>query len=230
MVQTGQSLAPTAEYPPTIQMPAPPASDFVPSPIVDDSPQTRAELVNRILGSAKISQPVLPDLPMRSMADVSIDTAALAPKGQKAPAKASARVRGGHQGIHPMLVAVVVALVLVIVGLVAFVVFKDGPLKGLDLGKAKSVEVKLTVDQLIKAGDLDKAIELLEAKKESGKFSAAEGEKLYGLYYQMADKALNSDENPAEAQRLLEKIPTKSKKFKDAKKLLRKVKKKAEKN
>jgi hypothetical protein len=47
----------------------------------------------------------------------------------------------------------------------------------------------------------------------------------------LADKALNSDDNPAEAQRLLEKIPpTSKKKFKDAKKLLKKIKKKAEKN
>ena len=44
----------------------------------------------------------------------------------------------------------------------------------------------------------------------------------------MADKA--NDDNPAEAVKLLEKIPSKSKKYKDAQKLLRKIKKKAKKN
>jgi hypothetical protein len=237
MAPTGQSLAPQPEYAPAPPMPAPPAPEFVPNPIVDDSPQTRAELVNRILGSAQISQTHLPDLPQRNMPEMSAVDQAVSqmhlPKGQKAPPKSKARARGGSPGINPMAILLVIAVV-VIACLGGYVLVKDGHIKGFDLNtinnKIKSVETKTTVDQAIKSGDLDKAIEMLEAKKESGKFSSAEGEKLYGLYYQKADKAFSNDEDPAEAVQLLEKIPKKTKKFKDAQKLLRKLKKKAEKN
>jgi hypothetical protein len=155
------------------------------------------------------------------------------PKGQKGPPKSKARARGGRPGINPLVILLVVAVV-VIAGLVGYVLLKDGHIKGFDLNtisnKIKTVEAKVTVEQAIKNGDIDKAIEMLETKKESGKFSSGESEKLYGLYYQKAEKAFNNDDNPAEAIQQLEKIPKKTKKFKDAQKLLRKLKKKAEKN
>jgi hypothetical protein len=44
----------------------------------------------------------------------------------------------------------------------------------------------------------------------------------------MANKV--DDEDPSEAVKLLEKIPSRSKKFKDAQKLLRKLKRKVKKN
>jgi hypothetical protein len=234
---------PMSSVPPPSQVdlpslpPLPPPADFAPNPIVDDSPQTRAELVNRILGSAKISQTALPDVP-RGMQDLPLDqqiSQMHLPKGQaqKAPPKSKARARGGRPGINPLVVLLAIA-VIIIGCLGGYVVLKDPTLiKKLDLGgmtKPKAPETKVTVDQAIKSGDIDKAIEMLETKKESGKFSTSENEKLNGLYYQMADKAYNSDGDTATAIANLEKITKKSKKFKDAQKLMRKLKKKAEKN
>ena len=233
MPPPSQQLSPQPEYQPP--PPPPPmtasAPEFIPNPIVDDSPQTRAELVNRILGSAKISQTALPDLPARGAPELPMDqqlSQMTAQKGQKnSPPKSKARARGGRSGPDPRSILLVLA-VLVIAGLGGYVAFQNGVFKNIDFAKGKIGDAKITVDQAIKSGDLDKAVEMLEAKKESGKFSAAESEKLNGLYYQLADKA--SDDNPSEAVKLLEKIPSKSKKFKDAQKLLRKIKKKAKKN
>ena len=89
-------------------------------------------------------------------------------------------------------------------------------------------ETKASIDQMIKNGELDRAREILEAKVSSGKITASEGEKLHSIYFQLANKV--DEEDPAEAVKLLEKIPSRSKKFKDAQKLLRKLKRKVKKN
>lgn len=202
---------------------------------VDDSPSTRAELVNRILGSAKISQhgAQLPDLPQRSAPEpVTPDQVSQirAAKGgktqQQMPAKRTGRARASRMpGFDPRpLIAIVILLV--VVGGGGFWAYQNGIIK-LNLPKP-GVEAKLTVDQMIKAGDLDRARETLEAKVKSGKITVNESEKLYSIYYNLADKVHNED--PAEAIKMLEKIPSKSKKHKEAQKLIRKLKKKVKKN
>ncbi|MBU6455718.1 MAG: hypothetical protein KGS72_28365, partial [Cyanobacteria bacterium REEB67] len=238
MPSPGPSLAPPMDImPPPMTAPpamAPPAPDFVANPIVDGSPQTRAELVNRILGSAKISQTIPGEMPVRPPSD-STQGQLQAQKFQKnSPPKSKARAHGGRGGLDPkpFIIVFVVIAALCAGGYFAIQngIINPKFVKGFDLGKGKSSETKLTIDQVIKSGDTAKAIEMLEAKKESGKFSSSEGEKLNGLYYSTAEKAYSNDDDPAEAMKLLEKIPPKTKKFKDAQKLLRKFKKKVKKN
>ncbi len=201
---------------------------------VDDSPSTRAELVNRILGSAKISQhgTQLPDLPARNVPEpVSADQVSQIRNGkggkgqQAAPAKRGRARVSRMPGFDPRpLIAIVILLV--VVGGGGFYAYQSGIIK-LNLPKPGS-EAKLTVDQMIKAGELDRARDVLEGKVKSGKITASEAEKLYSVYYNQADKIHSEDS--AEAIKLLEKIPSKSKKYKEAQKLVRKLKKKVKKN
>ncbi|MFA6555798.1 MAG: hypothetical protein WCT03_05185 [Candidatus Obscuribacterales bacterium] len=200
-------------------------------PQVDDSPSTRAELVNRILGSAKISQhgTKMPELPTRTVSEAISPEQTAAIRGGKnsqAPARTRARVaRMPGFDIRPIMAIVVL---LVVIGGGAFYAYQSGIIK-LNLPDVKGGgDAKATIDQMIKSGDLDRAREILEAKVNTGKITASEGEKLHSVYYQMANKIDNED--PAEAVKLLEKIPSRSKKFKDAQKLLRKLKRKVKKN
>jgi len=200
-------------------------------PQVDDSPSTRAELVNRILGSAKISQhgTKMPELPTRTVAETMTpeQTAAIrGGKGSSAPPRNRARVsRMPGVDLRPI-IAIVVLLVVLVGG--GFFAYQSGMIK-FNLPDSKpGSEAKVSIDQMIKNGELDRARELLESKVNSGKITASEGEKLHSIYYQMANKV--DDEDPSEAIKLLEKIPSRSKKYKDAQKLLRKLKKKVKKN
>ncbi len=204
---------------------------------VDDSPSTRAELVNRILGSAKISQhgTKIPDTASRTVADavVSADqvNAIRSAKGAKpgrenAPNRPRARV-SRMPGFDPRPL-IAIAIVLCVLGGGGYYAIQNNIIK-LNFPAIKpSVEAKLTVDQMIKSGDLDRAREVLEAKVKSGKITNSEAEKLYNVYYQQADKIGGDD--ASEALKLLDKIPSRSKKYKDAQKLVRKLKKKVKKN
>jgi len=121
--------------------------------------------------------------------------------------------------------------VLVILGAVAgggFYAYQQGFIK-IDTTPEK-VSPKVSVDDHIKNGEFDKAREILEAKQKSSKLSAAELEKLNGVYFSLAGELSQDGNDSQEAVKLLEKIPSKSKKYKDAQKLLRKLKKKVRKN
>jgi len=204
---------------------------------VDDSPSTRAELVNRILGSAKISQhgTKIPDTASRTVADAVVNAdqvnAIRSAKGAKpgrenAPNRPRARV-SRMPGFDPRPL-IFIAIVLCVVGGGGFYAIQNGIIK-LNFPSLKTgLDAKVSVDQLIKSGDLEHARELLEAKVKSGKITSSETEKLYSVYYQQADKIDGDD--ATEAIKLLEKIPSRSKKFKDAQKLVRKLKKKVKKN
>ncbi len=204
---------------------------------VDDSPSTRAELVNRILGSAKISQhgTKIPDTASRTVADAVVNAdqvnAIRSAKGAKpgrenAPNRPRARV-SRMPGFDPRpLIAIVIFLC--VVGGGGYYAIQNGIIK-LNIPLIKTpADPKATVDQMIKSGDLDRAREVLEAKVKSGKITNSEAEKLYNVYYQQADKIDGDD--ATEALKLLDKIPSRSKKFKDAQKLVRKLKKKVKKN
>ena len=201
-------------------------------PQVDDSPSTRAELVNRILGSAKISQQgtKMPELPTRTVAETITPEQTAAIRGGKGNSQGPGRTRtrvAKMPGIDLRPIMAIVAL-LVVVGGGGFYAYQSGIVK-FNLPDAKpGAETKASIDQMIKNGELDRAREILEGKVSSGKITASEGEKLHSIYFQMANKV--DDEDPAEAVKLLEKIPSRSKKFKDAQKLLRKLKRKVKKN
>lgn len=201
-------------------------------PQVDDSPSTRAELVNRILGSAKISQhgTKMPELPTRTVAEAITPEQTSAIRGGKGNSQAPPRNRARASRMPGIDIRPIIAIVvlLVIIGGGAFFAYQSGMIK-FNLPDSKpGAEVKASIDQMIKNGELDRARELLESKVNSGKITASEGEKLHSIYYQLANKV--DDEDPSEAIKLLEKIPSRSKKYKDAQKLLRKLKKKVKKN
>lgn len=83
---------------------------------------------------------------------------------------------------------------------------------------------------MIKDGDYADAIHALENKQKSGKLSAHDADKLNGLYLQHADRLAKEDEDFVQAVKMLEKVPAKSKRYKDAQKMLRKYRKKVKKN
>ncbi len=201
-------------------------------PQVDDSPSTRAELVNRILGSAKISQQgtKMPELPTRTVAESITPEQTAAIRGGKGSSQAPGR-RGTRVAKMPGLdlrPIIAIVVLLVVVGGGGFYAYQSGIVK-FNLPDSKpGAETKASIDQMIKNGELDRAREILEGKVSSGKITASEGEKLHSIYFQMANKV--DEEDPAEAVKLLEKIPSRSKKFKDAQKLLRKLKRKVKKN
>ncbi len=201
-------------------------------PQVDDSPSTRAELVNRILGSAKISQhgTKMPELPIRTVAETISPEQTAAIRGGKGNSQAPPRNRARVSRMPGIDLRPIIAIVvlLVVIGGGAFYAYQSGIIK-FNLPDSKpGSEAKASIDQMIKNGELDRARELLESKVNSGKITASEGEKLHSVYYQMANKV--DDEDPSEAIKLLEKIPSRSKKYKEAQKLLRKLKKKVKKN
>jgi hypothetical protein len=201
-------------------------------PQVDDSPSTRAELVNRILGSAKISQQgtKMPELPTRTVAETITPEQTAAIRGGKGNSQGPGRTRtrvAKMPGIDLRPILAIVALLVVVAG-GGFYAYQSGIVK-FNLPEIKpGAETKASIDQMIKNGELDRAREILEGKVSSGKITASEGEKLHSIYFQMANKV--DEEDPAEAVKLLEKIPSRSKKFKDAQKLLRKLKRKVKKN
>jgi hypothetical protein len=201
-------------------------------PQVDDSPSTRAELVNRILGSAKISQhgTKMPELPTRTVAEAITPEQTAAIRGGKGNSQSPPRNRARASRMPGIDLRPIIAIVvlLVVIGGGAFFAYQSGMIK-FNLPDSKpGSEAKVSIDQMIKNGELDRARELLESKVNSGKITASEGEKLHSIYYQLANKV--DDEDPSEAIKLLEKIPSRSKKYKDSQKLLRKLKKKVKKN
>ncbi len=201
----------------------------------------KSELVNRMLGQARIGQGLPSDSGVRPPAPMpepvsleemqqfrNVKTNQKTNQRGKEPSTKKSRARGGQPGIHP---AVLILSVLVILGAVAgggFYAYQQGFIK-IDTTPEK-VSPKVSVDDHIKNGEFDKAREILEAKQKSSKLSAAELEKLNGVYFSLAGELSQDGNDSQEAVKLLEKIPSKSKKYKDAQKLLRKLKKKVRKN
>ena len=201
----------------------------------------KSELVNRMLGQARIGQGLPSDSGVRPPAPMpepvsleemqqfrNVKTNQKTNQRGKEPSTKKSRARGGQPGIHP---AVLILSVLVILGAVAgggFYAYQQGFIK-IDTTPEK-VLPKVSVDDHIKNGEFDKAREILEAKQKSSKLSAAELEKLNGVYFSLAGELSQDGNDSQEAVKLLEKIPSKSKKYKDAQKLLRKLKKKVRKN
>jgi hypothetical protein len=207
--------------------------------LVDDSPTSRAELVNRILGSAKLAQQSgsAPELsPSRSMPEMPAmpePPAAgrqQAQKGQKAREGGRSKMRGAQpMSFDPRIIVVLVLLIAIAGG--GYWVISSGMIK-IDssvFDKKPTAEVKLTVDQLLKNGEFEKVIDTLEGKLKAGKITSSEQEKLCSAYLQKADKLASNDEESG-AIKVLEKVPSKSKKYKEAQKLIRKLKKKVKKN
>lgn len=201
----------------------------------------KSELVNRLLGQNRIGQGLPSDSGVRPPAPMpepvsleemqqfrNVKTNQKTNQRGKEPSTKKSRARGGQPGIHP---AVLILSVLVILGAVAgggFYAYQQGIIK-IDTTPEKP-SPKVSVDEHIKNGEFDKAREMLEAKQNSSKLSAAELEKLNGVYFSLAGELSQDGNDSQEAVKLLEKIPSKSKKYKDAQKLLRKLKKKVRKN
>lgn len=207
--------------------------------LVDDSPTSRAELVNRILGSAKLAQQTgsAPELsPSRSMPEMPAMPEPPAAgrqqgqKGQKAREGGRSKMRGAQpMSFDPRIIVVLVLLIAIAGG--GYWVISRGMIKidSTVFDKKPTAEVKLTVDQLLKNGEFEKVIDTLEGKLKAGKITSSEQEKLCSAYLQKADKLASNDEESA-AIKVLEKVPSKSKKYKEAQKLIRKLKKKVKKN
>lgn len=195
-----------------------------------DEPASKSELVSRILGQAKLQMGATAEVRPMPPESVSVDQVqhmrAAKPKEKKGQ-RDLVRAKSMRPSMDPrILVGVVVVLIL---GVGGFFAYKSGLLKQ-EISTVSSIAApKLTLDQYIKNGDFDKAREILEAKQKSLKITSSESEKLNSVYFSLAEKNA-ADGEEADAIKLLEKIPSKSKKYKDARKLLNKLKKKVKKN
>lgn len=217
----------------------PPLSDF-------DEVGSKSELVSRILGQAKLGQSNTdPHGRAPGAEPVSIEqvqqmrnnkTKQQKVKNPRETVTNKSRSRSGP-GVNPAVILGALVVVLLVVGGGGYFAVTNGII---DMGKFKGVinpdkisglmADKQTVDQHIKAGEFARAREMLEAKQKSSKLTSAELEKLYGVYYSLAEDMSTDGTDNTDAVKLLEKIPSKSKKHKDAQKLLRKLKKKVKKN
>jgi len=208
------------------------------SPLGDEPPSSKAELVNRILNQASMThtgQPAYtappPVPPARGQQDfMSADQANalrnIKPQGSKTQTRNRSRMHG--PGISPAAIGTIVVVVLAVVGGAGFFAVQSGMIK-VDLPKAAPSSER-SVDSMIKDGDYADAIHALENKQKSGKLSAHDTDKLNGLYLQHADRLAKEDEDFVQAVKMLEKVPAKSKRYKDAQKMLRKYRKKVKKN
>ncbi|MBK7836476.1 MAG: hypothetical protein IPJ49_02040 [Candidatus Obscuribacter sp.] len=217
----------------------PPLNDF-------DEVGSKSELVNRILGQAKLGQSNTdPHGRAPGAEPVSIEqvqqmrnnkTKQQKVKNPRETVTNKSRSRSGP-GVSPAMILGILVVVVLVIGGGGYFAVTNGII---DMGKFKGVinpdkissliADKQTVDQHIKAGDFARAREMLEAKQKSSKLTAAESEKLYGVYYSLAEDMSTDGTDNADAVKLLEKIPSNSKKYKDAQKLVRKLKKKVKKN
>ena len=148
------------------------------------------------------------------------------PQGSKTQTRNRSRMHG--PGISPAAIGTIVVVVLAVVGGAGFFAVQSGMIK-VDLPKAAPSSER-SVDSMIKDGDYADAIHALENKQKSGKLSAHDTDKLNGLYLQHADRLAKEDEDFVQAVKMLEKVPAKSKRYKDAQKMLRKYRKKVKKN
>jgi hypothetical protein len=206
-------------------------------PAMDEEVGSKAELVNRILGQARITGAAAPaanasmsNLPKSSVDYMGADQAAAVRniKPQAVKTQLSNRSRMAGPGIHPAVIGLVVLLVLGIVGGGGYYLYQSGILKG-ELPKGVG-SVEKSIDALIKDGEYDQAIVSLESKQKSTKLSSSELDKLYSTYINQADRLAKEDEEFGKAVALLEKVPSKTKRYKEAQKMLRKYRKKVKKN
>ena len=87
-------------------------------------------------------------------------------------------------------------------------------------GPFEKTGAPMTVDGAIKANRPEKARELLEARKKAGSLTQADAEKLNDVYVKCATK-LAADGDYAEAIKLLKLVPSRSKSFESARKLMK---------
>lgn len=214
----------------SLPMAPPPMNDY------GDDGGSKSELVNRILEQARLGGAPA-DAPRGPMPEpVSIEQVQQLrnaktnqkQKPQREPAKKPSRSRTATPGMNPAMMLGVVFIVLAAVGGAGYFAVQQGYIK---VGKLPEIMVdKTTVEQHIKNGDYQKAREMLEAKAKGSKLSASDQEKLCGVYYSLGEELSQDGESSAEAVKVLEKITSKSKKYKDAQKLIRKLKKKVKKS
>jgi hypothetical protein len=206
-------------------------------PPMSDEPESKSELVNRILNQARMNpndtgvrsampEPVpleqVQQLQQRSMKGQS-------QKSKREPMSNKSRGRTGP-AIHPAVMVLALLVVLGAAGGGVFYAMQQGLIK-FDTAKLPDVlpSDKTSIDQHIKNGEFDKAREMLENKAKGSKLSASEQEKLYGVYLSIAESKAGEGAEKAEMQealKMLEKIPSKFKKYKEVQKLMRKLKKK----
>ncbi|MBX9938895.1 MAG: hypothetical protein K2Y32_06555 [Candidatus Obscuribacterales bacterium] len=206
-------------------------------PPMSDEPESKSELVNRILNQARMNptdtgvRSAMPDpVPLEQVQQLQQRNMKGQPqKSKREPLANKSRGRTGP-AIHPAVMVLALLVVLGAAGGGVFYAIQQGLIK-IDTAKIPDVlpSEKASIDQHIKNGEFDKAREMLENKAKGSKLSASEQEKLYGVYLSIAESKAGEGAEKAEMQealKLLEKIPSKFKKYKEVQKLMRKLKKK----
>lgn len=206
-------------------------------PPMSDEPESKSELVNRILNQARMNpsdtgvRSAMPDpVPLEQVQQLQQRNVKGQPqKSKREPLANKSRGRTGP-AIHPAVMVLALLVVLGAAGGGVFYAMQQGLIK-IDTAKLPDVlpSEKASIDQHIKNGEFDKAREMLENKAKGSKLSASEQEKLYGVYLSIAESKAGEGAEKAEMQealKLLEKIPSKFKKYKEVQKLMRKLKKK----
>lgn len=206
-------------------------------PPMSDEPESKSELVNRILNQARMNpndtgvRSAMPDpVPLEQVQQLQQrNMKGQSQKSKREPMSNKSRGRTGP-AIHPAVMVLALLVVLGAAGGGVFYAMQQGLIK-FDTAKLPDVlpSDKTSIDQHIKNGEFDKAREMLENKAKGSKLSASEQEKLYGVYLSIAESKAGEGAEKAEMQealKLLEKIPSKFKKYKEVQKLMRKLKKK----
>lgn len=214
----------------SLPMAPPPMNDY------GDEGGSKSELVNRILEQARLGGapaeaprgPMPEPVSIEQVQQLRNAKTNQKQKPQREPAKKPSRSRTATPGMNPAMLLGVVFIVLAAVGGAGYFAVQQGYIK---VGKLPEIMVdKTTVEQHIKNGDYQRAREMLEAKAKSGKLSAGDQEKLSGVYFSLGEELSQDGENNAEAVKVLEKVTSRSKKYKDAQKLIKKLKKKVKKS
>lgn len=214
----------------SLPMAPPPMNDY------GDEGGSKSELVSRILEQARLGGapaeaprgPMPEPVSIEQVQQLRNAKTNQKQKPQREPAKKPSRSRTASPGMNPAMLLGVVFIVLAAVGGAGYFAVQQGYIK---VGKLPDIMVdKTTVEQHIKNGDYQKAREMLEAKAKSGKLSAGDQEKLSGVYFSLGEELSQDGENNAEAVKVLEKVTSRSKKYKDAQKLIKKLKKKVKKS
>lgn len=206
-------------------------------PPMSDEPESKSELVNRILNQARMNpndtgvRSAMPEpVPLEQVQQLQQrNMKGQSQKSKREPMSNKSRGRTGP-AIHPAVMVLALLVVLGAAGGGVFYAMQQGLIK-FDTAKLPDVlpSDKTSIDQHIKNGEFDKAREMLENKAKGSKLSASEQEKLYGVYLSIAESKAGEGAEKAEMQealKMLEKIPSKFKKYKDVQKLMRKLKKK----
>ena len=206
-------------------------------PPMSDEPESKSELVNRILNQARMNpndtgvRSAMPDpVPLEQVQQLQQrNMKGQSQKSKREPMSNKSRGRTGP-AIHPAVMVLALLVVLGAAGGGVFYAMQQGLIK-FDAAKLPDVlpSEKASIDQHIKNGEFDKAREMLENKAKGSKLSASEQEKLYGVYLSIAESKAGEGAEKAEMQealKMLEKIPSKFKKYKEVQKLMRKLKKK----